>query len=173
MLFDDGFRFSFDQCTPLVDGQTWHSLELTLLLIKFRDLLCSRKWVTPCVSQTCSLVRCNEAQLPSQSCGGVRAIADLLLNDQWWLWIIYLRPKPHTKNSIGDGLYNRGHGYIKSHLFLMVVSWVFLRRRWLLIMKFACFWRIQIISETMTCILCVFYKSRFRSFFIKWLRYGL
>ena len=80
VLVDDDFRFSFDQCTPLEEGQNWHSLELTLLLNKIRDLFCSRKWVMPCVSKSCSLVRCNEAQLPSQSCGSVRAIADLPLN---------------------------------------------------------------------------------------------
>ena len=44
----------------------------------------------PCVSKSCSLVRCNEAQLPSQSCGNVRAIADLPLNGVPVVFMDYL-----------------------------------------------------------------------------------
>jgi hypothetical protein len=44
----------------------------------------------PCVSKSCSLVRCNEAQLPSHSCGNVRAIADLPLNGVPVVFMDYL-----------------------------------------------------------------------------------
>jgi hypothetical protein len=78
----------------------------------------------PCVSQYCRLVRCNEAQLPSQSCGGVRAIADLPFNGGA---VVVLDYPSEAQNliRIGYGLYNRGRGYSIFHLFFMVVSWVF------------------------------------------------